>query len=43
MQDTVEFEGATYQMQPFLQDASGEWRASLSLTAADLGVDLSKT
>ena len=43
MQDTVEFEGATYQMQPFLQDASGEWGASLSLTAADLGVDLAQT
>ena len=38
--DIVEFEGSSYPMESFLQDAAGEWTASLSLTAADLGVDL---
>ena len=42
MQGTVEFDGSTYPMQSFLQDASGEWGASLSLTAGDLGVDLAQ-
>ncbi len=42
MQDTVEFDGSTYPIQSFLQDATGEFGASLGLTAADLGVDLSQ-
>ena len=42
MEDTVEFEGSSYPMRSFLQDATGEWAASLNLTAADLGVDISQ-
>ena len=42
MQENVEFDGSSYPMQSFVQDATGEWRASLSLTAADLGIDLSR-
>ncbi len=38
--DIVVFEGSSYPMESFLQDAGNEWSASLSLTAADLGVDL---
>lgn len=38
MQDTVDFAGSSYPMQSFYQDATGEWRASLDLTAGALGL-----
>ena len=40
MQDTVQFDGSSYPMESFVKDATGEWNASLDLTASDLGVDL---
>ena len=38
-QEMVEFGGSSYPIAAFIQDATGEWWASLGLTSDDLGLD----